>query len=57
MRAQGDFTEAYQGFTPGLAVVLTGPHATPAAASAERARAAKCGLKGYSKRATLLLGE
>lgn len=57
VRAQGDFTDAYQGFTPGLAVVLTGPHATPAAASAERARAAKCGLKGYSKRATLLLGE
>ena len=57
VRAQGDFTDAYQGFTPGLAVVLTGPHATPAAASAELAKSAKCGVKGYSKRATLLLGE
>ena len=57
VRAQGDFTDAYQGFTPGLAVVLTGPHATPAAASAELAKAAKCGVKGYSKRATRVAGE
>jgi hypothetical protein len=40
-----------------LAVVLTGPKATLDAASVELAKAGKCGLKGYSKRATLLLGE
>ena len=57
IRGQGDFTDAYQGFTPGLAIVLTGPHETPAAASVELAKAGKCGLKGYSKRATLLPGE
>ena len=57
IRGQGDFTDAYQGFTPGLAVALTGPHGTPAAASAELAKAGKCGLKGYSKRATLVAGE
>jgi hypothetical protein len=57
IRGQGDFTDAYAGFTPGLAVVLTGPHGTPAAASAELAKAGKCGLKGYSKRAVRVAGE
>ncbi len=57
IRGQGDFTDAYHGFTPGRAVVLTGPHETPAAASVELAKAGRCGLTGYSKRATQFAGE
>ena len=47
--AEGDMTFRYKGLTRGLAVVLSGPFASKAAATRQLAAARACGVSGYSK--------
>lgn len=47
--AEGDMTFRYKGMTRGLAVVLSGPFASKAAAARQLAAARACGVSGYSK--------
>ncbi len=44
-----DSSGAYVGLRTGVYMVITGPHASPAAAAAELARAKGCGVEGYTR--------
>ncbi len=51
IRHEQDSSMAYIGLRPGVYLVVSGPHASQQAAAAEIARAAACGIEGYTRMA------
>lgn len=51
IRHEQDSSMAYRGLREGVYLVISGPHASREAAAAEIARAAACGVEGYTRMA------